>query len=209
MSAGLARYLKDFSAPPPSAPEVFELPSPAEISFDFTPEPQVDLDELRREAHAEGRAEMQAEMEETHRREIEALIAQHRQNEAEMAAALEQSVADQLSVALPRMAAQVQEFLSGHVLNALRPILDEAIAERAVESLAQTVRTVFAGEGGIELVIKGPEALAERLRERLAGEDLDFRHVEAPGIDLSVEQGDTVLMTRLSAWRESVEELVK
>lgn len=209
MSAGLARYLKDFSAPPPSAPDVYELPEPTEISFDFPPEPQIDLDALRREAHEEGRAEMQAEMQAMHQQQIDALLAEQRQAEAEMAAAFEQKMAEQLADTLPRMAADVRELLSAHVMNALRPILDAAITDRAVESLAQTVRSVFAGEGGLELVLKGPGSLAEKLRERLVGLDLDFKHVEAPGFDLSVEHGDTVLMTRLSAWRESVEELMK
>lgn len=209
MSAGLARYLKDFSAPPPAAPEVFELPSASEISFDFPPEPQIDIDALRREAHEEGRAEMQAEMEAAHRQQMEALIASHAQAEAEISAALEQKMAEQLADALPRVAADVQELLATHVMNTLRPILDAAMTDRAVDSLAQTVRTVFAGEGGIELLLKGPGSLAEKLRERLVGLDLDFKHVEAPGPDLSVEHDDTVLMTRLSAWRESVEELLK
>lgn len=209
MSAGLARYLKDFSAPPPSAPDIFELPPPTEIAFDFPSEPQIDLDALRREAHEEGRAEMQAELHAAHQLEIDALIASQRQVEEDMAAAFEQKMAEQLADALPRIATDLRDLLSDHVMNALRPILDAAITDRAVESLAQTVRSVFAGEGGIELVLKGPGSLAEKLRERLVGLDLDFKHIEAPGIDLSVEHGDTVLMTRLSAWRESVEELLK
>lgn len=209
MSAGLARYLKDFSAPPPAVPEVFELPSASEIAFDFPPEPQIDVDALRREAYKEGRAEMQAEMEAAHRQQIEALLASHAQAEAEMSAAFEQKMTEELADALPRVAADVQELLATHVMNTLRPILDAAITDRAVESLAQTVRSVFAGEGGIELVLKGPGALAEKLRERLVGLDLDFKHIEAAGPDLSVEHDDTVLMTRLSAWRESIEELLK
>jgi len=209
MSAGLARYLKDFSAPPPSAPEVFDLPQASEIAFDFPSEPQIDLDALRREAHEEGRAEMQAELQAVHQQEIDALIASQRQAEADMIAAFEQKMAEQLADTLPRIATDIRELLSDHVINALRPILDAAVTDRAVESLAQTVRSIFAGEGGIELVLKGPGSLAENLRGRLAGLDLDFKHVEAPGFDLSVEHGDTVLMTRLSAWRESVEELLK
>jgi hypothetical protein len=209
MSAGLARYLKDFSAPPPSAPDIFELPPPTEIAFDFPSEPQIDLDALRREAHEEGRAEMQAELHAAHQLEIDALIASQRQVEEDMAAAFERKMAEQLADALPRIATDLRDLLSDHVMSALRPILDAAITDRAVESLAQTVRSVFAGEGGIELVLKGPGSLAEKLRERLVGLDLDFKHIEAPGIDLSVEHGDTVLMTRLSAWRESVEELLK
>lgn len=209
MSAGLARYLKDFSAPPPSAPDVFELPAPDEIAYDFPPEPQIDIDALRREAHEEGRAEMQAELQAMHQQQMDALIDAQRQAEADMTAAFEQKMAEQLADTLPRMAEDIQERLSAHVMSALRPILDAAITDRAVDSLAQTVRSVFAGEGGIELVLKGPGSLAEKLRERLAGLDLDFKHVEAPDFDLSVEHGDTVLMTRLSAWRESVEELLK
>ena len=209
MSASLARYLKDFSAPPPSTPEVFELPQADEIGFDFTPEPQVDLDELRREAREEGRLEMQAELEEVHRQQMEAMVAAQRQAETDMKAAFELKMAQELSDALPRMVRDIQEVLSGHVIAALQPILEQSIADRAVESLAQTVRSVFAGDGGIELVIKGPGALAEKLRERLRGEEIEFRHVEAPGIDLAVEHGDTVLVTRLAAWRESVEELMR
>jgi capsid protein len=210
MSASLARFLKDFSAPPPvAASAAFELPSPGSMDFAFPAEPEVDLDELRREAHEEGRVQMRAELEEEHARELEGLAESHRQSLAAMTKAFESQMADTITAAVSGIAGELQQLLSAHVMDALLPLLDEQMAARAVESLAGAVRGVFADAGGIELVLRGPATMAERLGQQLSDLDIALKHIEAPGPDISVEHDDTILRTRLSAWRESVEELLK
>lgn len=210
MSASLARFLKDFSAPlPVAAPVSFDLPSSSQIDFAFPAEPEVDVDEIRREAHEEGRAEMRAELQDEHGRELEALAETHRQEIAALNEGFQQKMAEAIATSMSGMRGEFEQTLSAHVMKALLPILDERMAARAVESLAGTIRGVFADAGAIELVLRGPSALAAKLEAQLSELDIAFRHVDGPGPDISVEHDDTVLKTRLSAWRESVEELVK
>lgn len=210
MSASLARFLKDFSAPPPMvASSAFELPASPAMGFDFTPEPEIDLDEIRREAREEGRAEMRAELLEDLARERDALAETHQQAMAAQADGFERQMADHVASALSGIAGEVQQVLSAHVMAALLPVLDAQMAARAVDSLAATIRGLFADAGGIEVVLRGPATLAEKLGSQLCDMEIAFKHVDAPGPDICVEHDDTVLKTRLSAWRESVEELLK
>lgn len=209
MSASLARHLKDFSAPPPSIPEPFGIHAAMDFAADILPEPQVDLEEVRMEARAEGRAMMRAELEAEHAQALAALEDAHREAQAAQVQAVEAELAARIAQGLARIAAELQETLSKNVLDALMPLLDSQMAERAVESLAATIRASFAEEGGPELVVRGPGRLADKLADRLAAADYRLRHIEAPGLDLTVEYEETVLVTRLAAWRDSVEELLR
>lgn len=209
MSASLARHLKDFSAPPPSIADPFEMPAAVDFASDLVQEPQIDLEEVRAEAREEGRTMMRLEMEAEHAQALAALQAENREAQAAQARAVEAEMAARIAEGFASMAADLQETLSKNVLNALMPLLDKQMAERAIESLAATVRSAFAEEGGPELVLRGPAHLADQLADRLTAADYRLRHIEAPGVDLTVEYEETVLVTRLSAWRDSVEELLR
>ena len=66
---------------------------------------------------------------------------------------------------------------------------------------------VGAGEGA-KITVKGPLAQFEALKRRLNDETLVFRHQETADIDLSVEFGDSILVTRMAAWADTVRKVL-
>src|SRR5689334_1895012 len=83
MNAMLTKYLKDFSAPQPVRPVGNEILSSlagaplADMNFASEPEPQVDIEAERREAHEEGYREASTFMAEQQAEEIETLRQAH------------------------------------------------------------------------------------------------------------------------------------
>lgn len=213
MSASLARFLKDFSepTPPPAMPgeSVFDFSATSAPEFDLPPEPEIDLEEERREAFEEGRMAMRSELEAQHAEEIEALSQAQAAAEEELKARLEAEMASQLAAKMAEMEQRILEQLSAGVINTLMPILDEQMAKQAVDALADTIKSAFHDEEGVELVLRGPQSLATPLEEALGAAGFKLRFVETDDLDITVEKEETVFMTRLSAWSHSVEELLK
>jgi hypothetical protein len=211
MSAGLARYLKDFSAPPPVVqPEVsFGLDAMSNFEFDAPVVPEIDLEQERSAAFEEGRAAMRAQLEAVHAEEIAALQDARREGEARMTQMFETEIAVRIANGLAEVESSLTNALSAQVFNALLPLIDEQMAARAIEALVKTVHSIFQDEDGIELVLRGPQSLAGPVSDKLAEGGYKLRHIETDEMDLTVEHGDTVLMTRLSAWSESVGEILK
>lgn len=213
MSASLARYLKDFSAPPAPPAILLEEDAGLAESDDFhfhePPQPEIDLDEERRTAFEEGRAAMLAEMEEDHADRIAALQKAHADAQVALKAEYEQKIAGQIARRLEEIENAMAGQLSASLFNTLLPIINEQLAHKAVEALAASVRSAFHDPDGIEIVLRGPASLADPLSRLLADSGLALRHIETVDRDLTVEHGETVFVTRLAAWGESVEELLK
>lgn len=212
MSASLARFLKDFSAPPPApepAPDLFDLPAMDMAAFELPQEPAIDLEEERRIAFEEGRAAMRAEMEAEHAAELAALEETRKSAEAAMVKQFETEVIRRIATGLSAMTINLDRTVSAAVFNVLLPVVEEQIAARAVEALGRTIKSAFEEPDGVEFVIRGPQSLVKPLGEELARSGFRFRHIEAAGPDVSVEFEDSVFVTRLSAWRDNLEELIK
>jgi hypothetical protein len=212
MSASLTRFLKDFSAPPPAAiveESFFDFPAADDVQFEMPAAPEIDLEEVRRIAFEEGRAAMRAELEVLHAGEVAALRKAHADALSGAKETFETEVVTRLEGQLRDIEGRVEALLSAGLLDVLIPIINDEMAKRAIESLAEIVRAVFQDEEGLELILRGPQTLADPLAELVASCDFRLRHIESDEIDLTVEHGDVVLMTRLSAWAESVGELLK
>ena len=212
MSASLTRFLKDFSAPPPAAmveDTFFDFPAPEDVQFEMPAAPEVDLEEVRKLAFEEGRAAMRAELEVQHAGAVAALRKAQADALSDAKERFEAESVEKLAGQLKDIEGRVEELLSAGLLEVLIPIINDEMAKRAIESLAEIVRTVFQDEEGLELVLRGPQTLADPLADLIASSDYRLRHIESDDIDLTVEHGDVVLMTRLSAWAESVGELLK
>ena len=61
---------------------------------------------------------------------------------------------------------------------------------------------------GVAITVKGPENLFEQLKARFEEPAPVFRHVETQDVDLTVEYGDTVLVTRMAAWADTVRKVL-
>ena len=218
MSSSLARYLKDFGDPQahqPTQPLIpdFTADMPAiEDSFDFDPEPVVagpDLEAVRQEAYAEGYETASVEYVSRHADEIAELERRHAEEIAELRKKFEQETAATIARELRHMAEIVALGVSEELANCIAPVLQEEIARKSVQTMAALVKeTILEGEAG-QIIVKGPLSLFNILATEM-GEDAGMlRFVEAADLDLTVEQGGSVLVTRLSAFAASLKKVLE
>jgi hypothetical protein len=211
MSLQLARYLKDFS-PPRQTQSPFlrdgALGRPAaapEAPFDLSdPEPQVDVEAERAKAFAEGRAEAEADLSRTHREEMEAMEAAHAASLAQLRDSYEKQAAAMIAERFSAMSDTMADLLASQAANVLAPVLDEVLTRKAVADLATMIRSGCQEGEGLVVTVKGPSYLYEMLLSHFEGHAPLFRHLEAADLDLSAEFGDTVLVTRMAAWADTV-----
>ena len=64
-----------------------------------------------------------------------------------------------------------------------------------------------AGEG-LTVTVKGPKRLFDLLQSHFTEEAPVFRHEEVDDLDLTVEFGETVLVTRMAAWADTVRKVL-
>ncbi len=211
MSASLARFLKDFSEP--------ELP-PVTFAADLSPdfdiealsaepeEPPVDIDAERNEAFAQGHAAAEEQLRTEYESKIAALQDAHR-NEIETMKADNQATLAALSGRVDAAKEEIVQQVSAATLNALLPLIDEMLANKAIENLATQLRDAFSADDAVELCVHGPKEMMTALEQALGEAGFRFRHVEAAGPDLTVDHGDMIFATRLSAWIAGVRELLQ
>ncbi|MCP8896816.1 hypothetical protein KYK29_17965 [Shinella daejeonensis] len=214
MSVQLARYLKDFSPPPRVRPSLFPSsgqnaggasPDASALSF---PDPPVDVAAERAEAFAEGRAEAEVELGARHAAALAALAETHRAEMETMKSRYEQDYAAALAERFATLADEVADRIAGEAAMVLAPVLEDALTGRAVEDLARMVREgLHAGEA-VTVTVKGPSALFEQLQSHFEASAPAFRHVETQDVDLTVEFGETVLVTRMAAWADTVRKVL-
>lgn len=217
MSASpLSRYLKDFSAPAIDIqvgasssyfsdldmPDVSLLPVPAAP-------PKIDIDAERLQARRDGRAEAEAEWSERHAAEIAALEARHQEALDALRSGFEAEAAQRIAERFKDMSAAIVDHLGGEAARALAPVLQDALARKAVADLARAMRRSFAEGEACRIVVTGPASLFAALKAELGDlAEASFRHVEADDIDLSVDMGGPILVTRMSAFAKAVEKVL-
>ncbi|HEV7307447.1 hypothetical protein [Ensifer sp.] len=216
MSAMLSRYLKDFSAPkvelslmPPKYFPDLDADFAEGDRFGARPAmPEIDIDAERRRAFAEGRAEATAELvfeqekqlaelQAAHAAELEALTRRFEEETASRLAARFDEMTDELVVALGDQAARV-----------LAPVMGDALMQRAVADMAHMLKQGLSAGEGCTIVVKGPGALFEALKRHFEDDLPLLRHVETDDVDLSVEVDGTVLVTRMTAWADTVRKVL-
>lgn len=219
MSASISRYLKDFSAPqvslslmPPKYFADLDGDLPADTGFGMAkpvtpmqpPAPKIDIDGERRDAFAHGRREAENEQMAMRSAELAALEARHAAELEEMRVRCDNEIAAMIYDRFSDMSSQLATMLSDHTARALAPVMDEVLRQKSITDLAHMIKhSVGAGEG-CKITVKGPLALFEALKRHLDDETMIFRHQETADIDLSVEFGDSILVTRMAAWADTV-----
>ncbi|MCA1403802.1 hypothetical protein I6F26_04190 [Ensifer sp. IC3342] len=216
MSAQLSRYLKDFSAP---KIELSRMPPKyfPDVDTDFPGTdrpgarpamPEIDIDAERRDAFAQGRAEASAELVFEHEREIAELKARHAEEMEALTRHLEDEFAGRLANKVAEMTDRLALGLGDQTARVLAPVMEEALLKRAIEDLAQMVRQGLGAGEGCVITVKGPLTLFEALKRHMPDHTTLFRHIETNDIDLAVEMGDAVLVTRMAAWSDTVRKVL-
>lgn len=213
MSLQLARYLKDFSEPRRPQPSflhdgTFARPGSLaeEPAFDLSaPEPQIDVEAEREQAFAAGRAEAEAELGARHQAEIEGLRKAHAAEIEALRDHLERHSAAMIAERFTTMTDMLADLVASQAANVLAPVLDEVLTRQAVADLATMIRAGLPEGDGIVVTVKGPSHLFEQLKLHFEeGAPMVLRHLEADDLDLAAEFGDTVLVTRMAAWADTV-----
>jgi hypothetical protein len=211
MSPTLSRYLKDFGAEQRSLPPVIpDMSFPEEQIFPEVHEPApIDVDAERREAYAEGHEAATLALFEKHRANIEAITASHQEELASIQARHVAEMADRIVSGLRDIAMALGQTVGSEVAGALAPVLTEALTSAAVEDLAGLVSAAILDGAVGPIAVSGPAALFESLNARIGEHGALLRHVEADDVDLTVTIGESVLVTRMSAWADSLREVLQ
>jgi hypothetical protein len=212
MSIMLSRYLKDFGEPESPAPiiDVGGFPGEDISSFiDMPQEPEVDVEAERREAHSEGYAAATVELTERYELEAQAKAEAHLHEIEELKLRYEVEAAAVIASRLQDIAEEVARLVSSAAAAAIAPVMTEALTEKAVLDLAVLVReAILEGDAG-QVVVRGPASLFKILQTELGEHAASVRHHETDDIDLSVEIGESVLVTRMSAWAASLKKVLE
>ncbi|MGV8938425.1 MAG: GTPase [Allorhizobium sp.] len=213
MSMNLAHYLKDFSAPQP-APAIahgmdFTDSDMLDTEFPALSQPDpVDVEAERREAYAEGheaatrelQAQFQAERQEFADSQAQFIAVLQEKHRAETA----QIVGDRLRT----IAAEIAIAVSEQAAIAMAPLFTDEIAANAIKELAAMMQAAILDGNAGAIVVTGHAELFERLKAELPESDGLLRFVESNDLDLSVDIGETVLVTRISAWTASLKKVL-
>lgn len=209
MTASIARYLKDFSAPPP--PAIAEDFPAFDDPFDLEPQPievPLDIEAERAEAHAAGRSEALAEADARWSEERAKLVASHEHLLAELKSKHQSELAEAVMVRFQQIAELTAQAVGDQTARILAPLIDEALAAKAVSDMADLLKAaILEGDVGV-MTVRGPVNLFEKLKEAMGTQGEALRHVEAPDLDISVDIADTALVTRMSAWLASLRKVM-
>lgn len=212
----ISRYLKDFSPPkaeiaivaPKYFPDLDSRFAARDGYGDRPPVPEIDIDAERREAFAAGRREATAELDFEHGREIAEINARHAAELEALRIRCDNEVAAMIYDRFCDMGSQLVEMLGEQTARVLEPLLSDVLLDRAIAEMARTVSQVINEGEACRITVKGPLRLFEALKTHFGDDAQSFRHIETSEIDLSVEFGDAVLVTRMAAWSDAVRKVL-
>jgi hypothetical protein len=213
MSVSIAHYLKDFGdgqpQPSPFPDSGFAGGLLDEPAADFSATPALDIEEERRIAYAEGHEAATRELSERMQTERDELLAAHA---AELASIAQKHADETTALIVERLrdsADLIAKTIGDQVAEVLAPILTRELSDAAAVNLAEMIRAAVPDGEAVTLVVKGSRDLYESLKAQLGDEDKTLRFEETADIDLTVEIGESVLVTRMSAWASSLRKVLK
>lgn len=212
MNASLARYLKDFSEPRtvplPAMADVFPAGLEDDLALPAVVEERIDIEAERAEAYAKGHEAASEELRQSFEEERQALLAAHAEELATLREKHEAEIAETIAARIREIAQLTAQAVSDQTASILAPLLDEALVAKAVSDMADIIRTaMLEGDAGT-LSVHGPQHLFEKLQTALGAPAPLLRHVEAPDLDITVDIGETALVTRMSAWSASLKKVL-
>jgi len=210
MSIMLSRYLKDFGEPSPSAPiiDVDDFAAETASAFAELPqEPEIDVEAERREAYSDGFAAATMELTEKYEGEAQVAAEAYAREIEELKLRYEIEAAAVIASRIRDMAEEIATVVSEVTAVAIAPVMTEALSKKAAENLAVLLREAILDGAAAPITVRGPAKLFAILKDELAEHAALVRHHEADDIDLAAEIGETVLVTRISAWAASLKKV--
>ncbi len=211
MSVPLARYLKDFGVPQPQPPEFvtdFDFPGNDFALPEVSLEPVVDIEEEKSKARAEGYESASVEMAERHAEQLAQIAAKHREEIEALTAKYEGAVAERVEAFLTEMKVSVVEAVDTSVARVLSPFVHEEVARAAGAKFAADVAEEVGQGRTVKISVRGSETFIEMMRKRLDPLVTEVEYGESTEIDMTLEVGDSILVTRLKTFVEAMEEQI-
>lgn len=213
MSVPLARYLKDFGAPQPQPQPQdfvsdFDFPdSPFDIPEEPS-EPAIDIEAEKSKAYAEGHEAAEREISARHEEQLAELSARHRREMDELAAKYDEAIAQRVEEFLVEMRTSVSGAVEMAALRVLTSFVEEQVARTAGARFAEEVAEEIGQGRTVKVTVSGNDKFLDVMRKRLdpVVSEVDYR--EADEIDMALEIGDSVLVTRLKTCVEAMEEQI-
>ncbi|AYM09822.1 hypothetical protein J8N08_00990 [Agrobacterium tumefaciens] len=216
MSASIARYLKDFGDVQPAGltfgeplADVDGISGFGDIASGFDEFEPLDVESEKQAAYARGHEDATREITEKMQAEREELLAAHAAELEGLRSVYLEEIAVFLSLRLREGIDAIATNLSEQTANILAPVLTEELSLKAVSALADVVRASMPDGEAVTLVVKGPKDLFEQLKTQPGFEEETMKFTETADIDLSVELGESVFVTRMSAWASSLRKVMK
>ncbi|PWV95245.1 hypothetical protein DFR52_1142 [Hoeflea marina] len=210
MSAALARFLPDFDLSVAGRLPRVETPvhQPGPQSAELP-----DLDAIREAARSrawsEARAETEAELGERHAAALAEIELRHRAELDALRVELSALAAEAVPRAVSDRADRIAESLADDVAAVIRPLLDQALADRMLAALASEIRDACAIDAQTAVEVSGPASMLQALASLLGDEGPVMTLTETQSVDLVVTMDRTRWTTRLDAWAASLREALK
>jgi hypothetical protein len=115
------------------------------------------------------------------------------------------SVADTLSGQLAAGLDRIETAIAQHAARVLAGFLHEAVRERALADLSETVGGLLVGGGAARVKVAGPAALLERLKSIANPGAASIEFTEHDAAEVTVAIDETVVETNIGAWMERVD----
>jgi hypothetical protein len=209
----IAKYLKDFSTPAPAEAaggdilESLAGSSFGDLDFGAPQAPEIDIEEERQASYGMGFRAATQEAEIKHEEELTEIAQAHAADIEQMAAVHEDEVIGMIHRRFQEMTQALSQSLAEQTLQVLLPVFDEELCRRSIATLAASVHDALQETGISAVVVRGPANLYERLKPLFDDDGVESRFVETSLVDISVEINETVLVTRLAAWAQSLSEV--
>lgn len=182
---------------------------PEFVSPIVEPKPPVDIDALLKE-HAD---RVRAEEAEKAKAALAAALAQERraheeQRRKERAEWVEAQSAP-LAASIVTALAGVEENLSQSLARMFAPFLKDAVRDKALGELRDTVCALLGEEDAPRIEVSGPGDLIDRIRDAIAGSAPEragqIVYTVTGAADVRVVAGNTVSATQLGTWNQRIE----
>ena len=167
------------------------------------------MESEKQAAYARGHDDATREITEKMQAEQEELLAAHKAELEDLRSVYLEETAVFLSRRLRDGIDAIAANLSEQTANILAPLLTEKLSVKAVSALADVARSSMPDGEAVTIVVKGPKDLFEKLKTQPGFEEETMKFTETTDIDLTVELGESVFVTRMSAWASSLRKVMK
>jgi flagellar biosynthesis/type III secretory pathway protein FliH len=194
MAVPIARYLVRFGHEPPPAPEPVIEPAEPLVKLSAR-----ELAEQIDAAHARGAEEARIA---TTTAVAEVLDAERQQAEARMIAERIEwttTQADRLAQDIARAFQSLETTLAASLAQVVKPLLSEAVRNRILSELAETLAQLLSDDNHPVIRVSGPSDLLEKLRQAVSTpRAIDY--VAAEAAEVTITADGTLIRSQLQAW---------